>query len=48
MKRNEPPLPLPPMLIWTPPCLLIIPNIFLLTRTEIDDLNTNNPISKFQ
>ena len=31
-----------------PSRLFIIQNIFLLTCTEIDDLNTNIPISKFQ
>ena len=36
-----------PMVTWIPR-LFFIPNIFLLTCTEIDDLNTNIPISKSQ
>ena len=32
----------------TPPHCFIIPNIFLLTCTKIDDLNTNIPILKYQ
>ena len=50
-----PPLPLvtfwfvfqPPLLIWTPR-LLIVPNICILIFTEINDLNINIPILKFQ
>ena len=34
------------MLFWTPH-FFIIPNIFLLNCNEIDNLNTNIPISKF-
>ena len=36
------------ILIWTPSRLFIISNFFLLTCTEIEDLNTNILISKFQ
>ena len=34
--------------VYMSPRLFIIPNVFLLTCTVIDDLNTNIPISKFQ
>ena len=37
----------PPLLIWTPR-LLIVPNICTLIFTEINDLNINIPILKFQ
>ena len=34
--------------VFRHPCLFIIPNVFLLTFTEIEDFNTNIPVSKFQ
>ena len=41
--------PSPHLLIWIPRSFVfIIANIFLITSTEIDDPNTNIPISKFQ